>query len=515
MGISFNSKDAFDQIVMKKIYFISIFGITAVIIAFLSFKYNDEPLDTLLNRLYKFDNEFPQEKVHLHIDKPFYSLGEDIWFKAYVVDAKENHLSDRSRILYIDLLDARDSVKQTLLLPIVNGTTSGNIRLADSILSAGTYHIYAYTKWMQNFGSEFFFKKDVPIVNALKGAVNGNMVSKTLLTENGTQVNTDLAFNNNDGTSFGYQPVSYTITANGKILSSGKATTDINGKISLSQPLKEYKDIPVTINTSVIAANHQTFTQDFVIRPLSSVANVQFFPEGGHMVNGIRTKVAFKVLKPDGLGEDVTGYVTDETNERLAEFKSEHAGMGVFALAPVIGKTYTAVIKHENGLEKKYRLPEAETSGYVLNVNLIGNDSLSVKISASANLLNGKEAVLIAQCNGVVKFVARPKLDQVSNLSYIPAKKFPNGIVQFTLFTPDGVPVAERLVFVQHNNQLNANIKTDKAAYAIRGKVNIDLKVTDFAGQAATGSFSIAVTDDTKVKTDENNETSVLSNLLL
>src|SRR6185437_15383893 len=106
-------------------------------------------------------------------DKPYYSVGEDIWFKAYVVDAKQNFLSNQSKILYVDLLDDRDSLRQTLLLPVQNGLASGNLHLSDSVVSGGNYHLVAYTKWMQNFGSEYFFKKDIMLVNALRGAISG------------------------------------------------------------------------------------------------------------------------------------------------------------------------------------------------------------------------------------------------------------------------------------------------------------------------------------------------------
>src|SRR5476651_446727 len=101
-----------------------------------AFTHTDGALDTLLLRLNRLTNDAPQEKVHLQFDKPIYSLGEDIWFKAYVVDAKQNYLSDQSKILYVDLLDNRDSVKQSLLLPMENGTANGHMHLSDSLLTA-------------------------------------------------------------------------------------------------------------------------------------------------------------------------------------------------------------------------------------------------------------------------------------------------------------------------------------------------------------------------------------------
>jgi hypothetical protein len=39
------------------------------------------------------------EKAYLHLDRDNYTSGEDIWFKAYLVDAMWNRLSENSRTL--------------------------------------------------------------------------------------------------------------------------------------------------------------------------------------------------------------------------------------------------------------------------------------------------------------------------------------------------------------------------------------------------------------------------------
>ncbi|QKJ28923.1 TonB-dependent receptor [Mucilaginibacter mali] len=482
----------------------------------LRFTYADGELDKLLTGLEKYTAEYPQEKIHIQFDKPYYSVGEDIWFKAYVVNAEKNILSPQSKILYIDLLDERDSVVQTKVFPLANGMTDANIPLTDSLYNSGNYHLYAYTKWMTNFGTDYYFKKTIPLVNARHGAISGSLTYKAISSAAGKQLNADITFANEKGQPHIAGDITYVLQANGKNIANGKATTDVSGKINIASLLKpEFKNSPVTITTNLITRDKHIITQSFVIKPLAAGADVQFFPEGGTLVNNIRTKVAFKAVKPDGISEAISGYIIDNANERVAEFRSQHAGMGLFALQPLPGKSYTAVVTHEDGTESRYQLPAATENGYVLNVNQTGKDSLSVRVSASPGLINGREAVLVAQINGVVQFAARTKLDGPSNLSIISTKKFPTGIAQFTLFSPDYAPVAERLIFVEHNNRLDAEISTDKPAYAQRGKVKMDMKVTDVYGDPVMGSFSVAVTDESKVKMAEDDELSILSNLLL
>ncbi|MES2276658.1 MAG: TonB-dependent receptor plug domain-containing protein [Bacteroidota bacterium] len=476
----------------------------------------DGELDKLLAGLQKYTADYPQEKIHLQFDKPYYSVGEDIWFKAYVVNAEKNLLAQQSKILYVDLLDERDSIVQTKVFPLVNGMASANIPLADSLYNSGNYHLYAYTKWMANFGSDYYFKKTIALVNARYGAISGSLSYKASTAAAGKQLNSDIVYTNERGQPYPNSEVKYTLQVNGRDISTGKAITDAAGKISIASLLKpDYKNAPVTITTNINNPNKHIIVQSFVIRPLAGSADVQFFPEGGQLVNGIRTKVGFKAVKPDGLSETVSGYITDNSNAHVAEFQSQHAGMGIFALQPQSGKSYTAVITHQDGTESRYMLPAAAENGYVLNANQVGKDSLSVRISASQALLNGKEAVLVAQTNGVVQFAAKIKLDAATNVSIVSTKKFPTGITQLTLFSPDYAPVAERLVFVDHNNRLNTTITTDNPTYAPRGKVKMDMKITDAYDEPVVGSFSVTVTDDSKVKAAEDDEVTILSNLLL
>lgn len=489
-----------------------------ILIAFFLLRFTpaDGDLDKLLANLKKYIAQYPQEKVHLQLDKPYYSVGEDIWFKAYVVNTDGNVPASQSKILYVDLIDGRDSVVQSKIFPLENGMVGANISLADSLYTSGNYHLYAYTKWMTNFGSDYYFKKTIPLVNARHGAISGNLTYKAVNSAAGKQLNANIFYINEKGQPYVNGQVNYTLQANGKTIAAGKGATDVTGKLNVAQLLKpEYKNAVINVVTNVSTPNKHLLTQSFVIKPLSTGADVQFFPEGGQLVNNIRTKVGFKAVKPDGMSEAISGYIADNNNEHVAEFESQHAGMGVFALMPQPGKSYTAVVTHEDGTKSNYQLPVAAASGYVLSVNQLGRDSLSVRVSASQALANGGEVVLVAQTNGAVQFAARLKLDGPSVLSMVSTKKFPTGITQFTLFSSDYKPVAERLLFVEHNNRLDAEITTDKPAYAKRDKVKMNIKVEDAYGEPVAGNFSVAVTDNSKVKIAEDDEVSILSNLLL
>ncbi|MGH7238149.1 MAG: carboxypeptidase-like regulatory domain-containing protein, partial [Candidatus Saccharimonadales bacterium] len=122
---------------------------------------------------------------------------------------------------------------------------------------------------------------------------------------------------------------------------------------------------------------------------------------------------------------------------------------------------------------------------------------------------------LVGQAGGQIFYAGKSKPGSKSFTADIPKNTFPTGIVRFTLFSPAGEPINERLVFVRNHDQLRLQATTDRQVYSPRQKVKIDFNAKDKDGKPVVGSFSVAVTDETKVPVDEDAENSILSNLLL
>jgi hypothetical protein len=100
---------------MKRIlYIFSLFSLLSS-----AFVAQDDPFTALLKKLEEFTKKYPQEKVYLHLDKPYYAVGDDIWFKAYVVDAKTSFASTLSHILYVELINEKDSITKQIKLPLL------------------------------------------------------------------------------------------------------------------------------------------------------------------------------------------------------------------------------------------------------------------------------------------------------------------------------------------------------------------------------------------------------------
>ena len=114
-----------------------------------------------------FSKSYPQEKVYLHFDNTSYYLGESIWFKAYTVRTDRNSLSNLSKILYVDLLDAEGYVVDSKKLKLENGECHGDFKLKTTNYG-GFYEVRAYTRYMLNFGDANYFSRIFPVYDAPK-----------------------------------------------------------------------------------------------------------------------------------------------------------------------------------------------------------------------------------------------------------------------------------------------------------------------------------------------------------
>ena len=383
----------------------------------------------------------PIEKVYLQMDRSVYSTGDTAWFKGYSVSGQYHQLSTLSGVLHVELIDGKDSVVRRLKLPLVSGQAWGDIALGN--IKEGNYRIKAYTNWMRNKGEDYFFDKNIIVVNAT----------------------TNIVFTKN--------------------------TLQPDGKTTVSKPV--------------------------LIKAASDKVDVQFLPEGGSLVIDNNTTIAFKAVGADGLGVAIKGVITDEQNNELFTFSSKHAGMGKFELMPKNGKNYKARITYADGSENTVELPKASSSGYSLGIDHTGTDTLRIKVRYTPAVGEAGQSgamSLIAQCGGFVYYAAKGKLGINSFIADIPKSMFPSGIVQFTLFSAAGEPMNERLVFIQNHDQLHLDL-TGEQSYAPRQKVIIGLNAKDKDNKLVASSFSVAVTNEAIVPVNENEETTILSNLLL
>ncbi|MGY3053848.1 hypothetical protein ACVWYG_002050 [Pedobacter sp. UYEF25] len=488
------------------------------LLLFCVFAFTRHPADGIVDKtaasLNTWMGERPQEKVYLHTDKPYYALGDTIWFKAYVTVGSRHQLSGLSGALYVDLVNEKDIIRETLKLPLTAGMSIGDFILSDT-LKEGNYRIRAYTQWMRNAGPDYYFDRTFAVGNPGSEEVIAKVTYQYKTTAGKPVVTALLNYTDASGLPLTDKEVRYEIMANHESIASEKAKTDASGNITINMINDQASNLKgAYIRTTIVTEKKKKIEKSFPIKAALSQSDVQFFPESGELVNGLTSRVAFKAVGVDGTGVNIKGSITDNQDQEVAQLESMHAGMGTFNLKPEVGKTYKARIKYPDGSETIINLPRAADEGYVLAVYQTAGDSLLVRINASAKSVN-QTVNLIAQTGGETIYATPIKITQIQTSVWLKKTNFPSGIAQFTLFDNQGKPINERIAFLKNPDQMQLKIGTARPAYKTREKVELQLEAKDQKGKAVAGSFSVAVIDESKVPIDETLESTIFSNILL
>jgi hypothetical protein len=365
-----------------------------------------------INSLYVADDDSLKivEKVYLHLDRESYYPGDDMWFKAYLIDASERLLSSNSINLHIELISPDSKIIDSRVIKLENGLGNGDFKLAAK-LQSGRYRLRAYTNYMRNFGDQFFFNKDIAIINSSDA---------------------EKAFS--DGTNF------------------ARTKPELN-----------------------------------------------FFPEGGSLVENVASRVAFKAVDDNGYGQNVSGEVYSSAGEKVTEFKSTHNGMGLFSLDPAAGLKYFALIRNRNGDSIKYEIPKSFPKGVVINVsnNQAGQLSLIFKTNPETfPLVTAHDLSVTVSARNIIHKTYSFRMKSLNSFLNIPTQDLPDGIIMLTLSGADNIPLCERLVFIRNKDEVKVKVETNKTEYKQRDSVSVKISLKADSAISQDAFLSLSATDN-------------------
>jgi hypothetical protein len=447
----------------------------------------------------------PIEKLYLQTDKPYYMAGDTMRLKAYLLNADYFNGSSLSGLLYVGLYDESGKTIKRVLLPVVEGLAWGDIALDSTEIPKGNYTLRAYTNWMRNFGEDYIFKKNVTISQY----ENNPLLVSTAFKQAGEKIEGEIRLGLLDGRIQAFKDIDLGIFSGKRNLAKDKVVTGIDGSARFNfTPPEGIEKAALTIKAKV------KDNPDFIVRVNVNRAeetDIQFMPEGGTLVSGLPATVGVKAISEDGKGVNIKGNIINSKGEHIASINTLHKGMGRFTFTPLPGERYSAKL---DGINKVYPLPKVNSNGSTLAVKS-EKDSLKVTVAFSSTIIIDHEYYLIGQARNVVCYAEKIDFQTVRVLTKTVAKgRFPTGVVHFTLMNSNYQPLNERIVFIDHHDQLTINIDADKPAYSARDSVGLKIKVKDKNGNPISGSFSVAVTDDSQVKTDSLGS-NILNSLLL
>ncbi|MEN6363432.1 MAG: TonB-dependent receptor plug domain-containing protein [Bacteroidales bacterium] len=475
---------------LKHIYFTFLFVISVILLTLNPI--DAQSADFSESIITKFNNQclsYPQEKVYLQTDKPYYSAGEEIWFKGYLVNATTLVPNANSQFIYVELINRFDSVLTRV--KIINDSLgfSGHIYLKPEMHS-GNYLLRAYTYWMQNVGKDFFFKKMILI---------GNKIDDNITTQikYGQPVDglipITLTVNNNSKKPIPDLRVDVSQNWSGSLKKRLSMLTNKIGRVNW-QIAVDQKD---TLNKIIeVSIKDKKYNNKFLLPKTRKAFDVQFFPESGAFLNNNLQSIALKAIGQDGLSVEVTGGVYNNRNEKITDFSTLNKGMGKFNIQTLPGESYYAIVKNTDGIEKRFDLPKTEANGVAIQLNL-NKGGIFYNVLNQTNLPENS-LYLLAHSRGKVYILHRLKFQSGKILESI----LPDGIVSFSIIDSLGHTYCERLSYIRSDSFPVIQMITDKPMYLKREAVNLDFKIHSKKSEPVNGNYSISITDSHTVKLD-------------
>ncbi|MBR1395228.1 MAG: hypothetical protein IJ559_06190 [Prevotella sp.] len=409
-------------------------------------------LDDIRERLEQSSVSQVQEKVYMHTDNQCYFVGDTLWYKAYVVRADNLKPTDMSRILYVELLSPDGLlVERQNIIVAPEGHTCGQFVLQDSLYS-GYYELRAYTRWMLNFG----------------------------VTEHPYTTPETWQFYNRQMAADYYRLW--------------------DGLYSRVIPIYSKPETPGDYDARRMYQRPKTRLQ----KPLKEELFATFYPEGGHLVKGLPSRVAFELKNQLGEAVDLKGRL-QQGDQLLADIQTTHLGRGVFTVTP--GTQRLKATFTWRGQQYTFNLPKVEESGAVVSVS-DGKATLQTS-GLPADCQYGVSVL----CRGVLKFFSAVSVAEGTPVTIpLPLDSLPVGVNDLTVFDSDGRILADRLFFVGGTAGTAITPVTPVSATATfepYQQVSVTLQTPE-----PQTTFSVAVRDS---RTDEPtyNDGNVMTDLLL
>ena len=144
---------------MTRRTYIGVFIILFSLVGFVE----DEPIKELTEKLYAYNEIFPQNKLVLTFNQPEYAPGDTVFFKAHLLDEDLRLIKGR-QIASLVLVDTEghEIISESFT---INDGIGENQTILPSDLSGGVYKLIAYTHWMKNFSSKMFFTSLVTVAD--------------------------------------------------------------------------------------------------------------------------------------------------------------------------------------------------------------------------------------------------------------------------------------------------------------------------------------------------------------
>ena len=222
---------------------------------------------------------------------------------------------------------------------------------------------------------------------------------------------------------------------------------------------------------------------------------MQLFPEGGSLMTGANSTVAFHIV--DGKKDPVatSGYIKDNRDSIITTFTSDNYGLGKFEFFPTRGRQYKALLQW-NGKEKTFPLPPFNFFAGQLSVMNDNNGGRKIQVLLEDSIYRKDiKTYLVGVAKDSLCFASiGTGMFEVA----IPAERFPGGVTTFYLFDENLHLLSERSVYFRNNLLIKAAL--NKTVYKKRDVADLNISIADVEGHPLPASLSIAIVDSSLIQ---------------
>ena len=193
--------------------------------------------------------------------------------------------------------------------------------------------------------------------------------------------------------------------------------------------------------------------------------DLKFYPESGHLIEGIETTVAYELRGEDGIAGEDTVYIYAD-KKLLQKSVPIHAGKGTFKLTPQTDVKYRAEVKRGKK-EHKFELPKVEKEGVSIAVT---DEQQKVSIKVSNNLEQSTILGCAVLHRGELSHYHSYDSENNGKIFTIAKDSLREGVNRVIVFVDDSLPLAERQFFVMHENIQPGDRETAKLKITANGE---------------------------------------------
>ena len=226
--------------------------------------------------------------------------------------------------------------------------------------------------------------------------------------------------------------------------------------------------------------------------------DLKFYPESGHLIEGIETTVAYELRGEDGIAGEDTVYIYAD-KKLLQKSVPIHAGKGTFKLTPQTDVKYRAEVKRGKK-EHKFELPKVEKEGVSIAVT---DEQQKVSIKVSNNLEQSTILGCAVLHRGELSHYHSYDSENNGKIFTIAKDSLREGVNRVIVFVDDSLPLAERQFFVMHENIQPGDRETAKLKITANGEPLHKLSLKPHE------KFSITIEREDGKPIEENTELSL------